>query len=586
MIRSTAFAYNYDPLSRFLQKARRQRCAIISIENSNGYFNSGSAGGRVRAQRNAFAAAGLTAWGTHLATMHGSWGERGTIVTTGLSPNFDDFKREAPGTAANNWLNSSIIGNQGDLALARIHWWGRANDPANINPWNSTFMGTYATGATANTTNGGLNFGPVTSGATGLLDWTSAFTGHFWYSAKTPAGGTLRPTIRTVGTSTILAAPGANITVTAGTPSVSDMTRLKLNAAAGARTGDSTIALRWAGGYAPSGSNYLSYIFITQDDRLTGLAYGLYWAIGGTTIPDFVWGTADGNSNETFTISGITAAAAPVVTMSPAHGWKDFSATNDTELIEVLRSNSTPSIDGVWAIEVNDSTSVIIQAASGFGPASVPTTTVAGTSGIVRRFIRPIGAHAMVHQNHALFYPVIDEGQEPVLCVRLCDVLNMRNELVPPVQYQSVSPASADAFKIALRAAIATCLDAWNRTVFFDGNGNAIHTKVENICFWVDPDHPPAASDAQIASYIAAAKEVADEMPDLVTVTDTSQVVTYAEILAGTGGGGANSYFQSSGTDTHHLTKAGYEFVEGRKVAALMALPAPLTSGTTRLRGR
>ena len=73
-------------------------------------------------------------------------------------------------------------------------------------------------------------------------------------------------------------------------------------------------------------------------------------------------------------------------------------------------------------------------------------------------------------------------------------------------------------------------------------------------------------------------------------MTRTDRVVTYAELLDGTAapgtGASALSYFQSSGTDTNHLTELGYEFVEGRKVAAVLNLPVLSDTGSRQLTRR
>lgn len=588
MIRSTSYAYNFDPLSRFLQKARRQRCVIISIENSNGYQNTGSAGGRVRAQRNAFAAAGLVAWGTHITTISGALGVDGTSTYTGLAPSFDDHSREGPSTAASNWCTAASIGSLNDIAgVSVVHNWGRSPDKNHLTPWNSTMLGLYSLGTagvatTAASCNGGLNLFPTA--VSGLIDWSAALKGHFWYSTVTPTGGTLRPLVRRHTSNTILATPAGDVTVAAGTPTLTSMDCITLDVAAGSRGADTYMTFRFAGGYAPTGSNYLSYVFVEQADREYGLAYGLYWAVGGTSPMDFMWATTDGNLAETYTISEISTAAAPVVTVTSAHGFTDLAST-DNELVLITNTNSTPTINGFWGIEVTSTTAFSIQSAIGVGSQTVPTTTVAGTSGTVTRFVRPLSIHAMIHQNHALMYPIVDKGQEPCACVRVCDTLNSQNETGTSINYGDTAD-SAEAYKVALRSIIGTVVNAWSRTRFTDSEDNDVSTKLENLCIWLDPDHPPAATNAEIDTYIAAAKEVTAEFPDLLTVTDTSKLVTYAELLAGTGGGGSNSYYQASGTDTNHLTKAGYEFVEGRKVAALMTLPPPAYGGSAKLRGR
>lgn len=180
---NTDWVYNYGPLARFMHKARAQRCGIISIENSNGYSNSGNAGGRVRAQRNAFAAAGLQAWGTHIMTMNGVWGASGYLVTTGLAPRYDDHTRDAPAATSTNWLFPSSVGDMYSLPVSVIHDWGRASDRTNVAPWNSTMAGVYSLGTagvstTANNAGGGVAMLPVTSGATGLIDWSHAMKAH------------------------------------------------------------------------------------------------------------------------------------------------------------------------------------------------------------------------------------------------------------------------------------------------------------------------------------------------------------------------------------------------------------------------
>lgn len=580
ILSNSDWIYNPTPLARFLHKCRVQRGAIISIENSNGFQNSGApaAVGRIGAQRKKFAAAGLKAWGIHLQTMHGTDGTGGWVVTTGFAPTYDDFYRDTPNTTGSHWLVPASIGNAKDLAISAVHDWGRSGDTALLTPWNSVHTGLYSIA----TVNAGSSGGVIitqhdTVTIPNLIDYAANLKCDIWYADKSPAGGTLSAAVhRRAATGTALATSGT-LTVAAGTPTFADLVRYQMDVPAASRGADTYLTVRPAGGGNCTGSKYVSYIMVSQHDRDYGLAYGTYWGIGGTSVADFVWATDEGSPDESFTISAISTAAAPAVTVSAAHGWTDQTG-QDTELVLITNSNSTPTINGVWSIEVTSTTAFTIATAPGFGPSAVPTTTVAGTSGTVTRFLRPINTQTLVHHNHALMYPIVDKNQDPLVCFRICDVLNMRNEVSLGIQYRDTADSVA-AYKTALRSAIATCLKGWMATRFTNAATELVYTKAENACVWVDPDHPPSASDSEIAAYIVAAKEVADEFPGLVTVTDTSAMVTYQQLLDGTAevgtGASALSYYQSSGTDTNHLTKAGYEYVEGIKVALVMSLPNP-----------
>lgn len=581
---STNYAINPDPLARFFAHARKQRCAITGIENSNGYYNTSTAVGRVGAQRKAFAAAGLVAWGSHLMTMNGWYGASAYPETTGFTPVYPDHYRDAPAKTSNQWLDPTKLGALHTFSLDRLHRWGRAPDSST--PWNSINCPIYNVGtagvSNTNTTNGGgVILTPVSDGSVGLLDWEAALTVDFWYSDTTPTGGRLTPVV-TNNSGTPLSSV-TNLTISAGTPSSTNVVRVTKTVSAGSRGAATSMRCRWANGTAAQGSNWLSYVFVTQDNREYGLAYGSIWGIGGTSIRDFVWATQGNAPETTFTISAISTAAAPVVTTSTAHGFENISGSPETEFVEIKGSNSTPSIDGFWCIGYSSTTAFSIIAAPGLGTATVPTTTVAGTTGTVVRLIRPIHRETLMHHFQALCQPIADKNQEPRVCIRICDVLNSRNETTTSPYFGDTADSAA-AFKASFRSAIGTIMAAWMAMRWTMADATVHSAKAENIVFWFDPDHPPSASDSEIDAYIAAAGEVAAEMPENVTVTRTDRVVTYAELLAGTGGGGSNSYYQSSGTDTNHLTKAGYEFVEGRKVAAVLALPVSLKE--PRLRGR
>ena len=89
--------------------------------------------------------------------------------------------------------------------------------------------------------------------------------------------------------------------------------------------------------------------------------------------------------------------------------------------------------------------------------------------------------------------------------------------------------------------------------------------------YWVImPSHPISTpDDSELVSYRETAGSILVSGNPRLCLVDLNRIVTYKQLLNGSGGGGGNSYYASSGTDTAHMVQPGYEFLGKRAVEAL-----------------
>lgn len=298
-----AYAINPGPAGEFMHWIRQQRGHMCVLGNSNEFFNTSSAGGRLRGMYLKAAAAGIPIYATPVMTLAGAASSTGAPErSTGfISTSYPDFDRYYLGATAGNYFDPAPNGATGLVrdpqdpantdwtGLGPVHKWGRSESAGTT--YSTVLSLLCMVGTTASTplafANNGLYSVGLTPTDPNVFQWTEKFRGEFWLSNTTVAGGTARPAI---SVNSVVAAQTAAITVAAGTPTWRSMQRyVTSDVAAGSRAGVVKVGFTTINGTALTGSVALSYFFAVHPDRTTGLSFGSPWSIGGASAFDIAY---------------------------------------------------------------------------------------------------------------------------------------------------------------------------------------------------------------------------------------------------------------------------------------------------------
>lgn len=295
-----AYAINPGPAGWFMRRLRRQRGRMCILGNSNEFFNTSSAGGRLRAMYIKAAAAGIPIYSTPAMTLAGTEATSGAPERSAgfISQSYPDFDRYYPGNGTGNYFDPAPNSGTGlvrdPLNASQTNWtplgvahrWGRSDNAGTVH---STVLGLLCmTGCTSSTplpfANNGLYSANLTPTDPNVIQWTQKFRGEFWLSDTTVGGGTARPAI---SVNNVLTAQTPAITIAAGTPTWRNLKRYVTgDVAAGSRAGTVKVGFTTVNGSALTGDVALSYFFVTHPDRTTGLGLDSVWAIGGASPLD------------------------------------------------------------------------------------------------------------------------------------------------------------------------------------------------------------------------------------------------------------------------------------------------------------
>lgn len=298
-----AYAINPGPAGWFMRRIRQQRGHMAVLGNSNEFFNTGSAGGRLRAMYIKAAAAGIPIYATPAMTMCGIDGSAGTPERSNgfIARSYPDFNRYALGNATGNYFDPAPNAGAGLVvdglnasntdwtALGLVHKWGRAETASSTY---STLLSLLCMDNTTITTplpnaNNGIYSAAISPTDPNVIQWTEKIRGEFWMANTTVGGGTARPGI---SVNNALAVQTPAITVAAGTPTWRNMQRyVTSDLAAGSRAGTVRCGFTVPNGTAMTGDVALSYLFVVHPDRETGLSFGSPWSVGGASALDVAY---------------------------------------------------------------------------------------------------------------------------------------------------------------------------------------------------------------------------------------------------------------------------------------------------------
>lgn len=311
----TTYAVNPGPAADFMQWILTQRGHIAILGNSNEFFNTGGAAGRVQGLYKQCAAAGIPIYATPAMTLCGIDPTTGVPAASSgfITQSYPDIARYSLGTAAGNYFDPAPNGATGLVRdpfnasysawepLGRVHRWGR---PETAAASYSTLLGLLCmTGCTGTTplpnANNGIYSISLSPSDPNVMQWTQKIRGEFWMANTTPGGGTARPAI---SVNNALAVQTPAITVASGTPTPRNMQRyVTSDLAAGARAGTVRCGFTVPNGTVLTGDVALSYLFVVHPDRTTGLSFGSPWSVGGASPFDVAfshYGAARATSDE------------------------------------------------------------------------------------------------------------------------------------------------------------------------------------------------------------------------------------------------------------------------------------------------
>jgi len=181
-------------------------------------------------------------------------------------------------------------------------------------------------------------------------------------------------------------------------------------------------------------------------------------------------------------------------------------------------------------------------------------------------------------------------GQDPFICLITNDCFNFRNS-TGRLYAATGSNSSTAAMIESVDYMLGTALRAWvslgynpRNLVMLELADFPTFTSFSGGLFDGESGATLGGDDATIKSYRETAHAaIAAAYPDNFCSIQTHQLVTRDELMKGTGGSvaaSASSYYLTSGTDPNHLrSSAGYDFLLGRVMPAVMNAPYSASTG-------